>query len=278
MGRSGTGGALRARLGLGLLGLAAVGCIAMDSPLLEESAAGCAELGSTELAAGAAVDPDVRDLMLTTAALRMAVARLRGSVLDACSRIALTLGAADTWSASPSVDQAVSNISATGACDRAATQLAGGPLRGGAVVSREGECRVDGSAQLDCERACAGREVCLERCHVTGWAEAACRRAVVEVSDALQHPELGPAAVTLEEALPVLLEAEARGELLRAGVEQLGSVATQTAEQRADDLDGKSMACAGESSSALVRELVSLELCATGSARVLLASGARGPR
>src|SRR5260221_14015813 len=108
---------LAGSVSLVVLACGTASCISTTSPITE-STQGCAELqeGAT-IDANVKVDARVRALMQASIDLRSVRNELRGAVSDACSKIALDLGASDTWSSFGDADDALSNGSGTGACD-----------------------------------------------------------------------------------------------------------------------------------------------------------------
>lgn len=157
----------------------------------------------------------------------------------------------------------------------------------------KGRCKIDVSEGCDCgtEARCQGgctttftepvcvteygppqctvEESCHEVCTARVWANPVCVPTTVSVHvDLTAHPELTPLKATLEANLALLVDvAEHRGPQIRAAVERLGD-ASAALEDRSDDFDGKSVACAAEATNVVATELDSIEVSVEASVRV----------
>src|SRR5215471_19591785 len=139
-------GASMSVVSLVAVGLGVVSCIASTSGITQ-STQGCPELqeGAT-IDANVQVDVRVRALMKASIDLRTVRNDLRGAVKDACSKIAVDLGASDTWSALGDADDAIGNGNGTGACDAARVKIVAimesdaGKAANFALIKSTGEC------------------------------------------------------------------------------------------------------------------------------------------
>jgi hypothetical protein len=107
------------------------------------------------------VDPNVGVFMQACADLSGEMQTIRVSVFNACARVALDLGANDSWSGIVDANAVISNADGTGACDAAAERVeallatAQRTQANVAVVVSRGECHLDFDAQIACDNQCA---------------------------------------------------------------------------------------------------------------------------
>jgi hypothetical protein len=180
---------VRAALWPAILGGVAASCVSPDSPLLEDSAEGCAEIESPDTVE---VNPSVKRLMVAAVDFSASVQAIKQDVYTACANIALDLGATDTWSSAQNGNDQISNSQGTGACDQAAVKLeewlpASAELSL-AICYARGYCYVDYEKQVECDTECTSETTCepgpvetrcepgslLVECDVACAAEASC--------------------------------------------------------------------------------------------------------
>jgi hypothetical protein len=144
----------------------AAGCISSDSKVLN-AGEGCEEIrGTSMVPESLKVDPHVRIFAQATMDLRGAATVVRKQAKETCARIAVDLGAMDTWSGLGEVDEALSNQNGTGACDAAAREVDSLLSQGGqakaivAVDIARGDCHVDFAEQTRCDDACKLKQIC----------------------------------------------------------------------------------------------------------------------
>jgi hypothetical protein len=149
-----------------LLGAPAVlvaACISPESPLLEESMQGCAELHSGGDLQQLDVHPKVRQLMVASVDLKGIITQLEKDVFQACASVATDLGAADSWSGLEG-SRAISSSAGTGACDQAAAKIeqvlaSAGTIELAIAVSRA-QCKTSFEEQKQCDQQCSTTESC----------------------------------------------------------------------------------------------------------------------
>ena len=157
----------RFAVSLSAVALSASACISPDSPILEESAQGCDEFqtGAT-IDRNLKVDHKVRVFMQAASDFAASADRIQASVIDSCSKVALDLGAQDSWSAIDDPEDRLSNASRTGACDVAAAQIEEVMIEAGRVNAKvsvlvsKGECHLDFAEQAACDAECEANAKC----------------------------------------------------------------------------------------------------------------------
>lgn len=147
-----------------LVALGFGGCISSDSGL------GGAAKDCPEFKAGVTfdqslpVDATVRIFMQASADLLAIGDKMKPAVKQACAKIALDLGATDTWSALGDGDASIANDNHTGACDVASAKI--GPIMqqaanaNFALIWTHGVCRPDFEQQKTCDDICKTQNVC----------------------------------------------------------------------------------------------------------------------
>jgi|SoiMethySBSTD1v2_1073268.scaffolds.fasta_scaffold36977_3 hypothetical protein len=157
----------RVAVSLSALALAASACISPDSPLVEESSQGCDEFqtGAT-IDSNLKVDRKVRVFMQAASDFAASADRIQAQVIDACSKVALDLGAEDSWSSIDDPDARMSNANRTGACDVAANLIEDVLIEAGRVNAKvsvlvsKGECHLDFAEQAKCDAECEANAKC----------------------------------------------------------------------------------------------------------------------
>ncbi len=146
------------------------------------------------------------------------------------------------------------------------------PTECGASVQCKGGCT---STYTDpvCTTTCGPPQCTVEKnCHDVCtshlWANPVCVPTTVTVLlDVSTHADLEPLRATLERNLPVLIDsAEFQGRLCVDALERLADAGTEI---EAEDLDGKSLSCAGESTAVVARELDSIRVSVEASATIV---------
>jgi hypothetical protein len=148
---------------LGTPVLLAAACISPDSPLIQESMGGCAELHSGGNLEQLDVHPKVRQLMVASVDLNGIVTTIKNDVFQACANVASELGAPDTWNGLEG-DRAISSSEGTGACDQAAAKIeqilaSAGTIELAIAVSRA-QCKTSFEEQKHCDQQCSTTESC----------------------------------------------------------------------------------------------------------------------
>ena len=145
----------------------------------------------------------------------------------------------------------------------------------GADVKCKGECSTtytDPVCTTECgPPVCAVEETCHEVCTAHVSANPICVPTTVTVLlDFEADVDLEPVRTTLEQNLPLLIDAaEQKGQLAIEALERL-EVAAEDLEENSDDLDGKSLSCTGESAAWVVRELDSVRVSVEASGNLVL--------
>lgn len=152
---------------LAVLGGAAVagGCISTESKVLD-TGEGCDEFVARQpVPENIQVDASVKAFMQASSDFTGAALELRDEVFTACVNIATDLGLDDTWSQLER-DDAISNSSGTGACDRVITKArelidAGATVGAHVAVSlSRGLCHYDFDKQVECDQSCSVNQQC----------------------------------------------------------------------------------------------------------------------
>jgi len=145
----------------------------------------------------------------------------------------------------------------------------------GAEVKCQGACTTtytDPVCTTKCgPPACTVEENCHEVCTARVSANPVCVPTTVDVfiEAEAEINTLDPVRVTLEENLPILVDAaEQKGRLAVEALERL-EAASDDVRQNADNLDGKSVACGAESASRVTGELNTIRITVAASANVV---------
>jgi len=113
---------------------------------------------------------------------------------------------------------------------------------------------------------------CHAACSAKVAANAKCDPSTVEIFGAIEsNPELQPLVDTLKENLPVLIDAaEVQGKLALDAAHRLGD-SGQAISAKIEDLSGKSLACLGESSTAVGQAVGQFDVTVQASVKVTVA-------
>ncbi len=146
------------------------------------------------------------------------------------------------------------------------------PTQCGASVQCKGACTstyTDPVCTTTCgPPQCTEEKTCHDVCTSHLWANPVCVPTTVTVLlDVSTHADLEPLRATLERNLPILIDsAEFHGQL---SVQALERLADASGEIEAEDLDGKSISCAGESTAVVARELDSIRVSVDASVTIV---------
>jgi hypothetical protein len=133
---------------------------------LEELSSGCNEINQgADVAGTLKVDANVKAMVVASAELKSAAARIKVDVKAACVDVCNRLEIEDTWSSFGDDDKSISNSEGTGACDKAAHEINAvmGEAKASAhfaLVVTEPKCTVDTDFQASCEAGCKVDAVC----------------------------------------------------------------------------------------------------------------------
>jgi hypothetical protein len=144
----------------------------------------------------------------------------------------------------------------------------------GADVKCQGSCMTSFTDPV-CTSKC-GPPVCTveKNCHDVCTARVSANPVCVPTTvtvfiNAEADVDLEPLRVTLEQNLPILIDAaEQKGRLAIEALERLEAAAGEI-EQNADNLDGKSVACSGESAAWVARDLAGIRVTVNVSSNVV---------
>lgn len=119
------------------------------------------------------------------------------------------------------------------------------------------------------EPQCKVDTACYESCTARLATEATCSPTEVRViADVTATPDLEPVVATLNEHLPALIEAaEAEGKLVQKAGQRMADAGSDL-NGRADDLDGKSLACLGTASTALADAVDTISVSVEASLKI----------